>query len=643
VKVASLLLVAGLLAPASAPAWTGETWGPITRATIKSIADEMIDSSWVPKNTFTNYQYGSTYQKYTGGVTYKGIAYSQNNPQETWAEFHGLVTNTAGGQTGYGNDCSGFVSICWKLKSRNTTRSFESGLNTYWTALGDIGSAPTVSLLPGDGINSSSNGHIIMFLKYEGAGIRSMEQTPDNAQRRAWSYSSLAKYRPIRRMDIQETPIEEPPGIQSDLLSRAVTAGDPLTLSVNANGTNLFYRWFLNGNLIPGAAANSLALGMAHLTNTGLYHCIVSNAYGSATSRTASVTVWRPQTTVFLDSFDTNSISQWTINRSSEDTGASFSFDYSAMGIPPAPASISGTTRGLRLEANMTMGAIAALSLSPKNRSFPGDHRLRFDMWINANGPLPEGGTGSTESLTAGIGTAGNRLQWNGPDSIADGFWFLANGEGGSTDTSTTQGDFCAFIGSMLQNPSSGCYAAGTDSTAKGNSNTYYTSMFPGGTAPPTAQAAAFPQQTGALAAGAAGFAWRDVVIAKRGSTVDWIMDGILIATVTNAAFTASNVFVGYFDTYASVSDNPDLSFGLVDNVRVEMEAVPPSISILALPNGRLQITGNGRPGHYALQATEDFVHWTQIANSICGEGVFQHIENNPAPARRFYRLCVLP
>lgn len=42
----------------------------------------MIDSTWTPKNTITNWEYGSTYHTFTKGVTYTGVAYSQHNPQE---------------------------------------------------------------------------------------------------------------------------------------------------------------------------------------------------------------------------------------------------------------------------------------------------------------------------------------------------------------------------------------------------------------------------------------------------------------------------------------------------------------------------------------------------------------------------------
>ena len=52
---------------------------------------------------------------------------------------------------------------------------------------------------------------------------------------------------------------------------------------------------------------------------------------------------------------------------------------------------------------------------------------------------------------------------------------------------------------------------------------------------------------------------------------IEWSIDGVKLATVTNATLTASNVFVGYWDPFTSLSDNDALSFGVVDSVRVEV------------------------------------------------------------------------
>src|SRR5262249_60898810 len=109
---------------------------------------------------------------------------------------------------------------------------------------------------------------------------------------------------------------------------------------------------------------------------------------------------------------DTNSAANWTLNQSTNNsTRVAFAYDYSGYGIPSAPHSVGGTTKGVKFEANYTGAGVAALNISPVGQSFGGNYRLHYDMWINANGPFPAGGTGSTQLQTAGLGTAGNRVE----------------------------------------------------------------------------------------------------------------------------------------------------------------------------------------------------------------------------------------
>ncbi len=189
-------------------AWTGDPWSSISRQTILKIADEMIDFTWSPRTTISNWSNGSIWYTFSAGKSYMGEAYSQNNPQENWAEFYNLVNNTAGGNTYYGNDCSGFVSISWKLPARYTTTSFESDAISdggYVASLGAVGSGKNAGLLLGDAFVASGS-HIIIFEYYlpDGSGIKAMEQTPPSAKRSDWTWKKLASYRPIRRDKIDE-------------------------------------------------------------------------------------------------------------------------------------------------------------------------------------------------------------------------------------------------------------------------------------------------------------------------------------------------------------------------------------------------------------------------------------------------------
>jgi GH25 family lysozyme M1 (1,4-beta-N-acetylmuramidase) len=364
----------------------------------------------------------------------------------------------------------------------------------------------------------------------------------------------------------------------------AADKGGGVSFSAVSNGKlPLYYQWQFNGTNLSGATNTAFAIANAQITNAGTYALVVTNNFGAITSR-VSLKVYPPQAVVFADAFETDSASSWILNKSSADTLAKFNFDYSSLGIPSAPNSGGGTTHGVQLKANLTLGAVAALSISPTNQSFSGDYRLHFDGWINVNGPFPDGGTGSTEFLTAGIGTAGNRTEWTGAGSTADGYYFSADGEGGVSATSTTSGDYAAYSSTTLMAASSGVYRAGTDTSARDSSGIYYTTAFPAGQSAPALQQSIYPQQSGALNSGTFGFAWHDIIVSRVGNTVDWVVDGVRLATISNATFTASNVFVGFWDPFSSLTDNTNLNFGLVDNVRVEVPAVAPVITTNPAP-----------------------------------------------------------
>jgi GH25 family lysozyme M1 (1,4-beta-N-acetylmuramidase) len=375
--------------------------------------------------------------------------------------------------------------------------------------------------------------------------------------------------------------LAEPYFVAQPVNSRVTDTGGSVSFSAAAGGTApLNYHWQINGVDVSGATNPAINITNTQLTDAGNYSLVVTNVSGSATSSVVSLTVYPPQATVFFDNFDANTTTSWIVNQSSSDSAVAFNFDYSTLGIPAAPHSTGGTTRGVQLKANLTLGAVAAISISPTNQSFSGDYRLHFDGWINVNGPFPEGGTGSTEFLTAGIGTAGNRTEWTGPGSTADGFYFSADGDGGVSSTSTTTADYSGYKGTAWQNAASGIYAAGS----LDNTVSYYTTAFPNGLPAPAFQQSTYAQQTGNLNSGTFGFAWHDVIISRRGSAVDWVIDGIRFATISNATFTASNIFVGFWDQFASLSSNNDISFGLVDNVRVEVPAIAPLITLYPLP-----------------------------------------------------------
>ncbi len=325
---------------------------------------------------------------------------------------------------------------------------------------------------------------------------------------------------------------------------------------------------------------------------------------GSATNATVSIRNddLAPGTLLFSEDFESDHTENWRVNPSTDanttDTIADFFFDYSTVGIPPAPNTMGGTTRGLKLQANLTTGVVGGLSVSPVGKAFGGDYRLRFDLWQSFNGPLPAGGSGSTQVTGAGVGTTGTNAQWAG--GTQDSVWFGATADGGSSV------DFRAYstAASTGYTPTSGVFAAGTGTApdARNNTHPYYAEF--GLETAPAAQLALFPNQSGETGIGAIGFQWRDALITKIGNEISWYIDGLRIATVDASTVTlgGSNFLFNYFDINAGRStdpNSPSVAFGLIDNVRVEaltptLPQAPEVLSIVVTGNSvQIDFTGS--------------------------------------------------
>jgi len=86
---------------------------------------------------------------------------------------------------------------------------------------------------------------------------------------------------------------QTPPSIVSHPQSRSVAAGQPVTFIVSATGSEpLRYQWQRNNVDIPGANQSSYSLEPATFDDDGAqFRCIVTNAFGSATSNNAKLIV----------------------------------------------------------------------------------------------------------------------------------------------------------------------------------------------------------------------------------------------------------------------------------------------------------------------------------------------------------------
>jgi hypothetical protein len=83
-----------------------------------------------------------------------------------------------------------------------------------------------------------------------------------------------------------------PPTITSQPSNQTVNVGDTATFSVTATGTpSPTYQWYKDGGLMSGETGSTLTITNSQLSDAGSYYVIVTNAAGTQTSSTVSLTV----------------------------------------------------------------------------------------------------------------------------------------------------------------------------------------------------------------------------------------------------------------------------------------------------------------------------------------------------------------
>ena len=279
------------------------------------------------------------------------------------------------------------------------------------------------------------------------------------------------------------------------------------------------------------------------------------------------------QILVYTEDFETDHSldGTWVANSVGGYNPVNLFFDYSTVGIPAAPNSAGGSTRGLKLQANLNsllQQFPSGSSASPAGFNIPTHFEMRWDWWINFNGPFPAGGSGSTQVGGGGFGTAATTAQVAG--APIDSILVASTGEptGSAADYRVYAPAFQASFQDL-----SGVYAA-SNPGARNNVNAYYQATFPPVFAP-AAQVALYPQQTGLTQGGSAGMAWHQVALKKSGNIVTYTIDGLRIATIDLSVcgtLGGDKLVFSHFDINGNASTDPNapaLAFSLVDNVRV--------------------------------------------------------------------------
>ncbi|MEO2045866.1 MAG: PEP-CTERM sorting domain-containing protein [Pirellulales bacterium] len=330
---------------------------------------------------------------------------------------------------------------------------------------------------------------------------------------------------------------------------------------------------------------------------------------------------------LYTQDFDVDDTANWTQNLSGvTDSNAVIFFDYSSVGIPAAPNSSGGSTRGMKLQANLFSNAFGGFSVSPTGESFTGDYVLSYDMWQSYHGVsfvepvdiFPAGGgiirgqsSGGTNLGYGGILSSGT---FSNSAGSSDSVFFSATGDG---DSGSDYRVYSSDRDYSYQSPpvdaidEDATYFGGSRNAA---SSTLYTDNF-GGESPTAAQAALFPNEMvlhpdNVTDEGVIGFAWREHTITKLGDTVTWAVDGIDLIQLDISNFAiptgGNNILFGHGDINNGSSGNAqafDLLFTLVDNVKVE-------VATLTVEDA--DFNGNGKVDG------DDFLTW-QRGNGIMG------------------------
>jgi hypothetical protein len=281
---------------------------------------------------------------------------------------------------------------------------------------------------------------------------------------------------------------------------------------------------------------------------------------------------------VFSDNMDSGA--GWGVNAITADNAATFGYDYSADGIPEAPNSVGGAaTSGVKLESNITAGALDGFTLYPIGQSFSGAYTLQFDAWMNFDADERVGdANGTTEFLGGGIGYN------NTSADIGSGAQAITTGEGGSGS------DWRVF----KSPPAFFLPAAAMTAGDRNGSNAHYSNYLTGSILPPVEQG-----QTGLFGsvAGSPGLQWITWLISTDGSgivNIDIRKPGspnLRIATLdcndtsdgSSGCTTDGNISLFYADFFSSVSPRPDLTFGVIDNVVVSDIPEPASVALMGL------------------------------------------------------------
>jgi len=171
----------------------------------------------------------------------------------------------------------------------------------------NIGTPPAISLQP---VSQTINGNTALNLSIQATGTASLafqwfrnDVAIVGATAATYSVSSVqvtnaGSYYAIvtnawgsATSAVATVAVVAPPIIITQPQSQTVPLGGTLSLSIEAQGSDLQYRWLRNGTTIANATAATLTINSVKSTDAGNYSVRVSNSAATVRSGTAKVTI----------------------------------------------------------------------------------------------------------------------------------------------------------------------------------------------------------------------------------------------------------------------------------------------------------------------------------------------------------------
>ena len=171
--------------------------------------------------------------------------------------------------------------------------------------------------------------------------------------------------------------ILEAPTITLQSVNQTVILGDPATFDITATGSHpLHYFWQRNGAFIPDATNSSYTLNNAQLADSGSkFSCLVTNAYGSATSSNATLKV--------LDTVANDLCSGAILITNASSTNLQSTLKASAFG-DPVPDCVDGFGHGVWYQFTAPVGGLLVVD------TFGSDFDTGLAIYTGACGSLTE-------------------------------------------------------------------------------------------------------------------------------------------------------------------------------------------------------------------------------------------------------------